>query len=168
VKEFARTLRDREVAKTEREEALKFLIHLVADVHVPFHAYAQLNGWEGPWIRIGHRTLRLHVWWDAGFLDAYGSDAAQIAAALASAITQDDRTRWASGTPEAWANESFEIARDFMDRHDLLSADRRRDNSKEAPIELPESVLRNTAPIVGQRLQMAGIRLAWLLNQALR
>src|SRR5688572_22218198 len=46
IKEFSRQLRDRELTKTEREEALKFLVHFVADVHVPIHAHARLNGWE--------------------------------------------------------------------------------------------------------------------------
>jgi hypothetical protein len=166
IKEFARLLHDRELTRTEREEALKFLVHFVADAHVPIHAHARLNGWEGPWIRIRGTTLQLHTWWDSGFFHEYGAGPDKIAASLSFEITAEQRNAWSSGTPDDWANESFQIARDFIAKHDLLSADRRRNNSKGSPIDLPNSVIADTAPIIGQRLQMAGIRLAWLLNQA--
>jgi hypothetical protein len=40
--------------------------------------------------------------------------------------------------------------------------------SEDEPIILPTSVIDEVKPIVALRLKMAGVRLAWLLNQALK
>lgn len=56
VKAFAWVVGDRAAARAERTEALKFLIHLVGDLHMPLHAYAPLNHPGGTWVRIGGVT----------------------------------------------------------------------------------------------------------------
>ena len=74
---------------------------------------------------------------------------------------------WERGTSEDWANESFQITHDFAARHGLLNV-RWDAVSEDKPVVLPISVLDEVKPIVAQRLKMAGVRLAWLLNQALK
>jgi hypothetical protein len=76
----------------------------------------------------------------------------------------DERKEWEQGTSETWANESFH---DFVTKHGLL--DVRWDKVfEDEPIILPTSVIDEVKPIVARRLKMAGVRLAWLLNQVLR
>jgi hypothetical protein len=174
IKEFARVVGDRGVARAERTEALKFLIHFVGDLHMPLHAYAPLNHPKGTWVRIGSLTDKLHLWWDWGWWDlafeaGFGTEPIQVAQTLIAQITADQRQAWMAGTPEDWANESFGLASKFVTAHGLLAAVREDNHSEETPIVLSRSVLDNEIkPIVIQRLKMAGVRLAWLLNRAFK
>ena len=139
----------------------------MGDIHQPLHAFAPLNHPTGAWTRIGETTDKLHYWWDDEFVDALGFNSSELARTLAAQITADERKEWQKGTSEDWANESFQITRDFVTKHGLL--DVRWDTvSEEMPIILPTSVINEAKPIVAQRLQMAGVRLAWLLDQALK
>lgn len=167
IKEFTRVLGDRSAGKRLRTEALQFLIHFVGDLHMPLHAFAPLNHPVGAWVRIGETTDKLHYWWDDEFVDALGFDSSELGNKLATQITADERKEWEKGTSEDWANESFQITHEFAIRHGLL--DVRWDGvSENKPIVLPTSVLDEVKPIVAQRLKMAGVRLAWLLNEALK
>jgi hypothetical protein len=86
---------------------------------------------------------------------------------LAALVTADERKEWEKGTSEDWANESFQITNDFVTEYGLL--DVRWDRvSEDKPIILPTSVIDEVKPIVARRLKMAGVRLAWLLNQAFK
>ncbi len=165
IKEFARVLGDRTVAKPLQIEALQFLIHFVGDLHQPLHAYAPLNHPAGAWVRIGETTDKLHLWWGNEFVDVLGFDSSELARRLAVHITAQERKAWERGTPEDWANESFQITRDFVIKYGLLDVQWNK-VSEDTPVILPTSVINKVKPIVAQRLKIAGVRLAWLLNQA--
>jgi hypothetical protein len=167
IKEFAQVLGDRTIAKPLRIEALQFLIHFVGDLHQPLHAYAPLNHPAGAWVRIGATTDKLHLWWDNEFVDELGFDSSELARRLAAQITVDERKQWENGTSEDWANESFQITHEFVTRRGLLAV-RWDQVSEDQPIILPTPVIDEVKPIVARRLKMAGVRLAWLLNQALK
>jgi S1/P1 Nuclease len=167
IKDFSRVLGDRSAAKRLRTEALQFLIHFVGDLHQPLHAYAPFNHPAGAWLRIGETTDKIHLWWDDEFVDALGFDSSEMGNKLATQITADERKEWERGTSEDWANESYQTTHNFLAAHALLGA-RWDKTSEEAPIVLPASILDEVKPIVAQRLKMAGVRLAWLLNQALK
>jgi hypothetical protein len=168
IKQFAQIVGDRRVARAERIDALKYLIHFVGDLHMPLHAYAPLNHPKGTWVRIGERTQKLHLWWDNEFVEEFGSDPTELANMLVAEITADQLKAWSSGTAEDWANESFNMAREFVARHNMTSIVRAGDNSEDTPIVLPTLVIDEVKRIVGHRLKMAGVRLAWLLNRAFK
>jgi hypothetical protein len=174
IKQFAGVVGDRGIDRTKRTDALKFLIHFVGDLHMPLHAYAPLNHPKGTWVRIDGLTNKLHLWWDWGwwdlaFEDEFGTEPIKVAQTLTAQITAEERQAWMTGTPDDWANESFKLASEFVTAHSLLAAVREDNHSEEAPIVLPRSVLDNeTKPVVIQRLKMAGVRLAWLLNEAFK
>lgn len=177
IKQFAHALADRRADKAVRAQALKFLIHLVGDIHVPLHAYAPgtredlwrgWDGWEGPWVRIGDEVADLHTWWDWTFLAGLGGAASAIAARLTSEITSEERAAWRQGAPEDWANESFHLARTFVMRHGLIDRARLEGNSESNPLVLDAAALEEGQRIVAQRLKQAGVRLAALLNEAFR
>ncbi len=65
---------------------------------------------------------------------------------------------WSKGSPLQWANESWKIARDIV--YPGVPAD--------APQLLSEDYIAQAEPIVEERLQQAGVRLATLLNDALK
>ena len=167
IKEFTQVLGDFAGHEGQRIEALQFLIHLVGDLHMPLHAFAPLNHPAGAWVRIGETTDKLHYWWDDEFVDALGFDSSELAKTLNAQIAADERTEWEKGTADDWANEFFQITRDFVTKHGLLDVHWSK-VSEDKPIVLPTSIIEEVKPIVAQRLKMAGVRLAWLLNQAFK
>lgn len=153
-------LADRRLGDDERREALKFLVHLVADVHQPLHATpvddrggAEFQvAWHG-------KGRNLHNVWDVLVVDRAmqleGVDEAGYARWLrARPPLPADPTRRSDRPAVDWARESCLIVRDgqlYPTSHvlgdDYLDAHRGR---------------------AEQRLRLAGSRLADMLNFALR
>lgn len=173
INRFAQELRERRGDRSEQAEAVKFLIHLVGDIHVPIHAYApgpphdpwrNWESWEGPWLRIGDLTRELHNWWDWYFVARLGPNRRIIRDKLTAQMVTDDIEAWRSGTPADWANESFRIARAFVLKHGLLDPPPQGSTHAD-PIVLDAAAADEGTAAVSRRLKMAGVRLAWLLNR---
>jgi hypothetical protein len=149
-------LRDRSRPRTERQEALRFLIHFVGDIHQPLHAgdSGDRGGGDRTIAPIGGVT-NLHFAWDGGIIRSQNGSAASLAsAAMAWLRTQVDGTL-AAGSPADWANESHRIARD------VVYAQVKNDNAI-AGTERFEALR-----IIEKRIALSGIRLAAVLNRAL-
>lgn len=144
----------------ERLLALKFLLHLVGDIHQPLHA-ADNHDHGGNDVRVtglGRRVERLHHAWDTTFVRDLGRDPGTVAAQLDRRITDAQRRRWRAGTPTDWAWESWRLARD--DAYGRLPGGR--------GVQRLDTAYRDTADtVVAQQLSVAGVRLAWLLDRAL-
>ncbi len=132
-------------------------MHFVGDVHQPLHA-SDNDDRGGNEVRVefvGRRT-NLHAVWDTGILAlAVNGDERSYALNLARQIGPADILAWQTGTPEQWANESHDIATKVI-YGELPHAGR-----------LPASYERAVLPIVDRQLERAGVRLAWILNDAL-
>ncbi|MCC6890698.1 MAG: S1/P1 nuclease [Hyphomicrobiales bacterium] len=170
IKLFAAALSDREQPPERRVVALKMLVHLVGDLHVPLHAYQpdqSWEGWEGPWIRMGDSVDVLHFWWDNLLVFEISPDPQEVVEALRPWISPEEMATWTLSGPELWADESFLIARDFIVRHHLTDIARSVAYTEDKPLVLPEHVREEARAIIMRRLAMAGVRLAWLINRAL-
>jgi hypothetical protein len=141
-------------------------MHFVGDIHMPLHAVAPLKRPGGVWVRIGDTIDSLHLWWDNGFVDALASDEGTLADMLEDQFPAARRRDWTFGTPEDWANESFAIAQDFLRAYGIAEAVKANAITPERPLEIDPSVLDDVAPIIKQRLYLAGLRLARLLNDS--
>lgn len=153
------TLADIRQSPARRAEALRFLIHFVADLHQPLHA-ADNGDRGGNDIRIsldGRRT-NLHQLWDTRIVEAMGRNTAQIASGIAGAVSPQQRKSWQAGTPAAWADESHRLARDRV--YPMVQGRR--------SLRLSARYLRAEMPATREQLAKAGMRLAWLLNNTLR
>ena len=70
IERFERVLRDRGAGREERAEALKFLVHLVADVHQPLHVgYASDRGGNEIRVRWFGESTNLHTVWDTHLVE---------------------------------------------------------------------------------------------------
>jgi hypothetical protein len=154
-----RVLGDGRLDDGRRAEALRFLIHFAADVHQPLHAESNDDkGGNEVHITLGRKRTNLHRLWDGDVVEAMGFDTNAIADGIEHSISPQQRKAWTMGTPADWANEAHALARDriyppLMGRRSLrLSAD----------------YPRAEAGIARQQLAKAGVRLAWLLNTALK
>jgi len=118
IEQFAAELKNPETSQGERRAATRFLLNLVGDLHDPLNAIDRGDrGGECIALQIGSKPpVRLSTYWEETLVaDVAGSDAAKgaarIAASLPGAISGAESQKLAEGTPEAWARESFEIAK---------------------------------------------------------
>jgi len=134
----------------ERLEALKFLVHFVGNVHQPLHAgFGDDKGGNTYQLQAFGRGTNLHAVWDSAMIreidpSAQVSLAGKLIAKMPASPTPHFQ-------PAQWARESCKID----SRPDFY------------PVRtLPAEYLTTFAPIVEQRLYVAGLRLAATLNQA--
>jgi hypothetical protein len=149
-------LSDRSRPNGERAEALKFLVHLVADVHQPLHAgYQDDRGGNNFQINYRGQGSNLHSVWDSTLLDDRGLDADTYVAALAKqSPLPPDATRRSDRPAADWAEESCRI----VQQSDLYPSTH----------VLSDAYLDMHRPLAEQRLRQAAARLAGLINFALR
>ena len=79
-------------ADDKRLNALKYVVHLVADVHQPLHAgYADDRGGNRHQLQAFGRGTNVHALWDSGLIENMGLTTAKLATKLtgASAIDLD-------------------------------------------------------------------------------
>jgi hypothetical protein len=156
IKIFQQVLCDNHATRDDRIEALKFLVHLVGDVHQPFHAIGEAAG--GNKIAVtefgstecgGGRSCNLHGAWDIGLIQHTGLGPDEYVAYLERLIVDEHLT--ANGNPEDWANESHAYAQSAW-----LA-----DGS-----QIDETYYQKEIVVVDRRLALSGLRLAAVLNQA--
>lgn len=142
----ARTLSTEASDDDERRKALKYLVHLVADVHQPLHAgHDDDRGGNKYQLRAFDRGTNLHALWDSGLIEAWPGGLQALHQAVAS-----DTASAAGGTPEQWAEESCRL---------VATAGFYPSSRK-----VGEAYAQRAGPIVRSRLASAGRRLAQLLN----
>lgn len=79
----------------------------------------------------------------------------EIAKRLTANLTEKERLEWQTGDPAQWTNESLALVRSYA-------------YNTGTSTELSDDYVQKARPIVRTRLAQAGIRLAWLLNTALK
>ncbi len=147
---------------SERIVALKFLAHLVGDLHQPLHA-ADDHDHGGNKKRASAAGLSagtLHHFWDTEFVDLLGPDPKRTADLLIARISPGNAREWERGTPSDWALEAFKIAKD--DAYGRLPMPNARGSFHLSP-DYVAAARRDVA----LQLSRAGVRLAFLLNKAL-
>jgi hypothetical protein len=141
-----------------RLRALKYLVHLVADVHQPLHAgYAEDRGGNSYQLQAFMRGTNLHAFWDSGLIRALDQDTEVITARLLDSGTRNKISAAANGSPATStavraAEESCRIV-GLPDFYPGRLVDR--------------AYVQRFTPLMEQRLKQAGTRLAAELNKAL-
>ncbi len=147
-----------------KRDALKYLVHLVGDLHQPLHAgrHRDAGGnaikvtFFGRKYRVEDVPYNLHAVWDTSIIRREirrnHADWRRYADALAAAVTPEERREWTGTAPEDWTLESSRLA---------FSA------AYTAPENIEGRYYENSVSVIEKQLQRAGIRLAELLNRAL-
>ncbi len=152
IERFEKDLRRRANSHAKRANALRFLIHFVADVHQPLHV--------GRWGDRGGNTIdvfwfgqpsNLHRVWDSAIISRRRISFKRWAASLKDPTTEQ-AARWVDSTPLDWAAES-QALRPLVYRIGDGKLGRR--------------YYRQSDPVVRERLVRAGLRLAALLERLL-
>jgi hypothetical protein len=163
IDEFILELRSGATAGPERRLALQFLLHFVGDLHQPLHSSDDHDQGGNRKIVMAPslRPANLHHDWDTIFVRRLGASESLIARRLISAITDEQRRRWSSGSPADWASESFTVARKHA--YGLLPG-----ATSGNHYSLSESYLSDATSVTAQQLSKAGVRLAYILNRSMR
>ena len=169
IEEFAAELQSAATPPAERLLALKFLIHLIGDLHQPLHA-ADHGDKGGNCIGLTAEAVRhhsahapnLHAYWDVALVDAQGESAEQIADELDAGVTVALMNEWASGTARSWVMETFEIA-----RRDTYALPSRPTCATGGAVALSEAYRAEARKVAATQLLKAAIRMASMLNRAL-
>lgn len=150
-------LADPRATHAAKAEALRFLVHFIADVHQPLHvADRNDKGGNDVMVRLGAKRASLHQVWDQDVVAAMGNDSERIAGEIDRSLSPAQKAQMARGTPADWANESFALAqREIYTR--LPPAGR--------TIHLPDDYARRESQVARLQLARAGIRLAAVLNR---
>jgi hypothetical protein len=162
IDQFEAELANPETAPDERLVALKFLLHLVRDVHQPLHAADDhdAGGNRKQAAAAGFTANNLHHFWDIEFVERLGGDPAETAARFVAGISAEQRRAWAYGSAADWAMESFAVARDHA--YGMLPV-----VGTDGVYSLPPSYVETATRDVAVQLGNAGTRLALLLNRML-
>jgi hypothetical protein len=69
IEQSLRLLQDSSKVRAVRQEALKWLVHLVADLHQPLHAIADDKGGNDVIVQFNGRQTNLHRLWDVDLIE---------------------------------------------------------------------------------------------------
>lgn len=140
----------------ERLDALRFLIHLMGDLHQPLHVgFARDRGGNDIPIVFHGEESNLHKLWDSDLLARHISDEDVFAAQLLSEIRPQDEKQWSKGHLREWTWES---------RHLVLEA-----VYSGLPVGEPKTIdgdySRRAWEVAKEQLAKGGIRLAVIMNE---
>jgi len=169
IDQFIAELRDASIAKPEKILALKFLLHFIGDVHQPLHTADNKDrgGNEVP-VLLADRTIpdNLHSYWDNHLVQQLGNDPTSIGARLNHQITRGEADAWSKGMPTDWAKDSFRQAKkvvyNFAGQQEFI------DGRGAKAVRLDATYDHRALPAVRDQLSKAGVRLATVLNNALK
>lgn len=153
---FKQVLADKNTSSADRLEALKWMVHFVGDIHQPMHAIDEGRGGNDIHItefgstQCGAYPCNLHYEWDTGLLEHTGRSEQDYVTYLEGIISRSKL--YNGGTPADWANESHRLAiQVWIDNGGAVD----------------QAYYQANIGIVDSRLELAGLRLAALLNEAL-
>jgi hypothetical protein len=154
-----------------RNEALKWVVHLVGDIHQPLHAAnrGDRGGNRVPVSFFGERdnppfgNLNLHAVWDVQILARLVGQRGGERAFVSAPIAEADRKAWEQGSIADWIAESHALARDRVYAPLAVSCGER----IRGVVEIGEGYYAGAAPVVDLQIRKAGVRLARVLNDVL-
>ncbi len=148
-------------AIASRREALRLAVHLVADIHQPFHATGEDRGGNDVRVDIALHAPRcprcaarrgresLHAVWDSTLITATSRSWGAYVTRLEEGLLGEG-LRGSPGNPVLWAEEAHGIAGDM--RAALVNA------------VVDDRYYAKALPVLDRQLALAGVRLASFLN----
>jgi hypothetical protein len=156
--------------------ALSYVVHLVGDEHQPMHTSEDHNdaGGNTEKVKFEGKLEHLHELWDdlidkTGWQDQTPGASKALAQQLLTnlnSLPPDEVANWISGDVEATINRA--IAESFHISQKTIYPGYYKSRSAQpgaSPLVLPADYQATMQPIAHKRLQMAGVRLAHILNQ---
>ena len=169
IEQFIVELRNPFIAKSEKILALKFLLHLIGDLHQPLHAADNKDrGGNDVAVLLAEDipSTNLHFYWDNYIVERLGSDPWSIGAALSRKISTGTADAWSKGTPITWAKDSFRRAKTVV--YNFAGLQEFADDRGAKGVRLDDAYENSALIAARQQLSKAGVRLAAVLNNTVR
>lgn len=156
-----------------RNEALKWVVHLIGDIHQPLHA-ADRGDRGGNKVQVsffGQRenppygSLNLHAIWDVHMVSRLVADRGGERALVSAPIAETDRRAWEQGSVSDWIAESHALALDRV--YAPLPVAASCGDRIAGVVAIDQDYYVNAAPVVEIQIRKAGVRLARVLNEVL-
>ncbi|GAA4920029.1 S1/P1 nuclease [Mucilaginibacter defluvii] len=148
------TLKDANASTDAKNEAMKYLIHLVGDAHQPMHVSRKEDkGGNTIQLRFENKGTNLHSLWDSKLIDKEGLSQEDIVSRY-DVATPTEIKKWQSDGPIEWLWESYQITTELYA------------NAKPGQ-NIDDLYYQRYISVVRKRIDQAGIRLAGELNRLL-
>ncbi len=166
-------LRDAKLPVRRRNEALKWVVHLMADVHQPLHA-ATRGDRGGNAVEVsffGRRDdprfgpLNLHAIWDVHMVRRLVRERGGERAIVSAPIAAADRAAWERASIPEVVAESNGIAGRIV--YPALGGKSSCSAPPRGAVPVAGAYFARAAPVIEDRLKKAGVRLAKVLNDTL-
>lgn len=158
---FVATLRNPSASREDKALALRFVVHIVGDLHMPLHVG---NGTDrgGNWYNVlwFDEPTNLHWVWDEGMILRQQLSYSEYADRLARRTDPAEVVEWWDINPVTWMNESAEL----RDRIYPTSAEYEGSGTQEDPTVLSFTYNYIWTPVAEKRMQQAGVRIAAYLD----
>jgi hypothetical protein len=149
LEKFTKQLKSTHSSIEEKQLALKFIVHIIGDLHQPFHAGNGTDrGGNDVKLKFFWEDSNLHRVWDSGLIDRQQLSYTEWTQILSRKISKQQAKEWMEVDPKVWIAESAKIRANLYPDSDKLSWDYQYEN----------------LPVVKQCLQMGGVRIAAYLN----
>jgi hypothetical protein len=153
---FRAVLQDPNASLADKQLALRFVVHLVGDLHQPMHVGKCCDrGGNDVKVAWFGKPTNLHAVWDSALVDEEQLSFTELAAKLERHTSAADVIAWWDINPRDWISESAQY-------RDTLYPPPSSEKDK-LPSLSYDYVYRFT-PLMERRLQQAGVRLAAYLN----
>lgn len=146
-------LKDKQSNDSVKTQYLKYLIHLIGDLHCPMHAgrASDLGGNKRSMKWMGQNT-NLHKVWDEYLPEKAHNWSATEWVQFTDLPNPKEARSWAQGTPEIWLQETLKLAQEVY-----------QDSPEGA--NLSWDYLHQYSPLVEKQFLKGGYRLAAVLNE---
>jgi len=165
---FSKMLQDPNTNLADKQLALRFVVHLVGDLHQPLHAGKCCDkGGNDVKVTWMGKPTNLHAAWDSSIVDEEQLSFSELAAKLERHISPTDVIAWSDVNPRDWVTESAELRdRVYPTAADMPKPVKGKKRRKHQPVlpDLSYSYVYRFMPVMERRLSQAGVRLAAYLN----
>src|SRR6476659_9058510 len=162
---FRSVLQDPNASLADKQLALRFVVHLVGDLHQPLHVGKCCDkGGNDVKVSWFGKPTNLHAVWDSQLVDEEQLSFTELAAKLERHISNRQLIDWWDINPRDWISESAEI-RDGLYPPPALP--KKGQKLKKGQVLLPDlsySYVYKFTPVMERRLSQGGVRLAAYLN----
>ena len=158
IPKMEKTLRDPAATREQRDEALRFLVHFVGDMHQPLHV-GERSDHGGNTVKVAFdgQSLNLHAAWDGKLMEAWFKQDPSALAKLREGAPASEREALTAGSLDDWLWQAQEASRDAvygpLDRCHCTVLD--------------QAYLDQAIPVLRVQLLRAGERLGRVLNETL-
>lgn len=149
IDKFTRTLKDKNATLADKQLALRFLVHLIGDLHQPLHnGNGTDRGGNDVKLEFFWEDSNLHRVWDSGMIDRHQLSYTEWTQWLQQKMSDKQVKQWSDPDPQTWIAESIVLRPQLYPSDDKLSYGYKHQH----------------LPTLKLRLQQAGVRIAAYLN----